>query len=77
MVFRPVHPFFTGRAEKLKALQQSLCSSHSTTPQTVWPRVYVIHGMGGAGKSEVALKFAHDNRAEYAIAWSINAFADL
>ena len=37
-------------------------------PQVAWPRTYVICGMGGAGKSEVALKFAYDNRAEYVVA---------
>ena len=26
------------------------------------PKIYVIQGMGGAGKSEIAVKFAHENR---------------
>ena len=68
MVSRQLNPLFTGRAKECKDLQQSLCPSHSTNPQTAQPRTYVIHGMGGSGKSEVALKFAYDNRAEYVIA---------
>ncbi|MCJ1224820.1 hypothetical protein MMC12_001466 [Toensbergia leucococca] len=65
MVSRQLNPLFTGRAKECKDLQQSLCPSHSTNPQTAQPRTYVIHGMGGSGKSEVALKFAYDNRAEF------------
>ena len=64
MVSRNVNPVFTGREEEIKNLQRSLCPSHATNLQATWSKVYVIHGLGGAGKSEVALKFAHDNRAE-------------
>lgn len=64
MVSRRVNPVFTGREKETKDLQQSLCPSHSTDFQFIGSKVYVIHGLGGAGKSEVALKFAYDNRAE-------------
>lgn len=64
MVSRLVNTLFTGRKEEIETLQQSLCPSRSTGPQIVSARIYVIHGMGGAGKSEVALKFAYDNREE-------------
>ena len=64
MVTRRVNPVFTGREKEIKDLQRSLCLSQSTKLVATWPKVYVIHGLGGAGKSEVALKFAYDNRAE-------------
>lgn len=68
MVSRRLNPFFTGREEELRKLKQALCASHSTTGDTAARKTYVIHGMGGAGKSEVALKFAHENRPEF---WGI------
>ena len=54
---------FTGREKEIKDLQQSLSPSHPTNSQAKESRIYVIYGLGGAGKSEVALKFAYDNRA--------------
>lgn len=65
MVFRRPNPLFTGREEELGKLEQALCSSYSTTAQTAVPKIYVIYGMGGAGKSEVAVTFAHNHRLEY------------
>lgn len=64
MVSRRVNTVFTGREKEIKDLQQSLCPSHSTNSQATESKIYVIYGLGGAGKSEVALKFAYDNRAE-------------
>lgn len=64
MVPRLVNTLFTGRQKEIEDLQQSLCPSRLTRPQIVGPRIYAIYGMGGAGKSEVALKFAYDNLAE-------------
>lgn len=64
MVSRRPNSLFTGRKEELRKLKQALCSSMSTTAQTAVPKIYVIYGMGGAGKSEVATRFAHDNRLE-------------
>lgn len=64
IVTRRPNSLFTGREEELGKLKQALCPSVSTTAHTATPKIYVIHGMGGAGKSEVALKFAHDNRPE-------------
>lgn len=64
MVSRRLNPLFTGREEELEKLKQALCPSLSISAHIAAPKVYVIHGMGGAGKSEVALKFAHDSRLE-------------
>ncbi|KAM0805165.1 P-loop containing nucleoside triphosphate hydrolase protein [Usnea florida] len=65
MVTRRVNPVFTGREEEIEDLKHSLCPSQATELLATWPKIYVIHGLGGAGKSEVALKFAYDNRAEF------------
>ena len=64
MVSRRVNTAFTGREEEIKDLHHSLCPSQSTSSQATGSKIYVIYGLGGAGKSEVALKFAYDNRAE-------------
>ena len=64
MVSRRVNTVFTGREKEIKDLQRSLSPSHSTNSQVKGSKIYVIYGLGGAGKSEVALKFAYDNKAE-------------
>lgn len=64
MVSRRVNTVFTGREKEIKNIQQSLSTSHSTNSQATGSKIYVIYGLGGAGKSEVALKFAYDNRTE-------------
>ena len=64
MVSRRPNPLFTGREDKLKKLKQALCPALSTINHTAVPKIYVINGMGGAGKSEIAIKFAHENRSE-------------
>lgn len=65
MLSRRPNPLFTGRHEELVRLKQALCPSFSINVQTTIPRIYIIYGMGGAGKREVALRFAHENRLEY------------
>ena len=62
MVSRRPNQLFTGREGELVKLRLALCPPHLTSNHAVVPKVYVIHGMGGAGKSEVAVKFAHENR---------------
>lgn len=65
MISRRPNPKFTGREEELRKLEKALCFPLSTTVHYIVPRIYVVHGMGGAGKSEVAVKFAHEKRLEY------------
>ena len=64
MVSRRVNTVFTGREKEIKDLQQSLAPSHSTNSHATGSKIYVIYGLGGGGKSEVALKFAYESRAE-------------
>ncbi len=64
MVSRRVNTVFTGREKEIEDLQKSLAHSHSTKSYATESKIYVIYGLGGAGKSEVALKFAYENRIE-------------
>jgi tetratricopeptide (TPR) repeat protein len=61
------NPFFTGRAEHLERIRKRLASTASaavTQPQAVT-------GLGGIGKSQIAIEFAHRYRTEYsAILWT-------
>jgi len=63
----PRNPFFTGRATHLEAMRKALTQSASaalTQPQA-------ISGLGGIGKTQTAIEYAHLYRAEYpAVLWS-------
>lgn len=64
MVPKTLNLFFTGRTKILKRLHESLCQvkGGEENPST---KVFVLKGMGGAGKSQVSLKFAMDNRERW------------
>lgn len=64
MVSRHPNPLFTGRKYELDKLQKALCPSAVRNKQYLGANVYVLYGMGGAGKSEVALNFIHNHRLE-------------
>jgi hypothetical protein len=53
---------FTGRTGLLHHIQRCLRSRDNT--EVDLPRIFVISGMGGQGKSEICLKLAHDMREE-------------
>ncbi|ERF72190.1 hypothetical protein EPUS_02077 [Endocarpon pusillum Z07020] len=69
LVPRPVNPFFTGQKTLLKMLRETICDNlHQEVHHK--QRRFVIIGIGGAGKSEVCLKFAEANRDRFwAIFW--------
>ena len=59
---------FTGRAEVLEQLHNRLVGS---SVAVVAPMA--LHGLGGVGKSQVALEYAHRYMADYDLVWWINA----
>src|SRR4051812_29802907 len=52
---------FTGREEVCKMMQKNCLNPQITTMQ----RRFVLHGLGGSGKTQVALKFAQGSRERY------------
>ncbi|SEN16512.1 NB-ARC domain-containing protein [Actinacidiphila rubida] len=63
----PRNPNFTGRAHLLALLSERL--REGTT--TVLPEA--IHGMGGVGKTQLAIEYAYLHQSEYDIVWWIPA----
>lgn len=62
----PRNPFFTGREDILAAIHQRL----STNQEGVQTSSYVLHGLGGVGKTQIALEYAYRHAQEYiAIFW--------
>jgi tetratricopeptide (TPR) repeat protein len=59
-------PNFTGRAAELQRLRDNLFVRQP-------PRVQVISGMGGIGKTEMATEYIHRNIDSYEIIWWIRA----
>lgn len=67
MVSRRPNPLFTGRKDELDKLKKALSPLTPKDKQNTKANIYVLFGMGGAGKSEVALNFAYDHRPEYEV----------
>ncbi|AZP19335.1 tetratricopeptide repeat protein [Streptomyces aquilus] len=59
-------PIFVGRAEAMAALERALAADSQTITQTV-------HGLGGVGKTTLALHYAHDHVGAYRMVWWIRA----
>jgi tetratricopeptide (TPR) repeat protein len=58
---------FTGRAPLLQRLRDNL----SIGPVVVKPQV--VHGLGGVGKTQLVLEYAHRFMADYDVVWWISA----
>ncbi len=59
---------FTGRGHLLERMRDHLLG---TTERVVLPQA--MHGLGGVGKTQVALEYAHRFRADYDVVWWIPA----
>ncbi|HEX3489299.1 MAG TPA: FxSxx-COOH system tetratricopeptide repeat protein [Streptosporangiaceae bacterium] len=60
------NPNFTGRTRELADLRRRMTSGSPVTVQTV-------HGMGGVGKTQLAVEYAHAHAADYDLVWLIAA----
>jgi ATP/maltotriose-dependent transcriptional regulator MalT len=61
---------FVGRSEELDAIHQEL--QHDGTRKTA-----VVHGLGGMGKTQLALAYAQRHRDEYSAVFWVNTRADV
>ena len=61
-------PLLAGREDLLAELDTRLASGDNPTPQKV-----ALCGLGGAGKTSVALAYAHRHLAEVGVAWQFSA----
>ncbi|MGW7204806.1 tetratricopeptide repeat protein [Streptomyces sp. NPDC054837] len=63
---------FVGRESELRELR-SLLSGGGSAAVTQQVAVRAIHGLGGVGKSSLALHYAHEYRESYSLVWWITA----
>ncbi|MBK6018875.1 tetratricopeptide repeat protein, partial [Streptomyces sp. MBT53] len=61
-------PIFVGRAEVMAELERALSGESQTITQTV-------HGLGGVGKTTLALHYAHEHAGAYRLVWWIRSDA--
>jgi transcriptional regulator with XRE-family HTH domain len=62
------NPCFTGRDTVLEQIHYSLCTDASGTV-----RVVPLHGIGGVGKTQLAIEYAHLHADEYQLVWWVSA----
>ncbi|MEN3613729.1 FxSxx-COOH system tetratricopeptide repeat protein [Plantactinospora sp. ZYX-F-223] len=65
------NPNFTGRKELLEHLHNELRASRETA---VLPQA--LHGMGGVGKSQVAIEYVHQHSSDYDLIWWVPSEQD-
>ncbi|PYC85369.1 ATP/GTP-binding protein [Streptomyces tateyamensis] len=65
----PRNSYFTGRAEVLERLRNQLGGGATA----VLPVPQTLYGLGGVGKTQVALEYAHRFMADYDLVWWISA----
>jgi tetratricopeptide (TPR) repeat protein len=61
------NPIFTGRDQLLTDLSAALASGTRTA------LVHAITGLGGAGKTQIAIEYAHRHRNDYRVIWWLRA----
>src|SRR6266568_6678757 len=65
----PRNPFFAGREEILEALHTQLGVDHTV----VLTQSSALHGLGGVGKTQIALEYAYRHALEYSAVFWIGA----
>ena len=63
------NPNFTGREDLLEKLRQNLLAGSSTSIV----QAEAIHGLGGVGKTQLAIEYAHRYSASYDLIWWVAA----
>ena len=67
----PRNPTFTGREELLDRLHASLHPGQAAA--VVQAQAQALHGLGGVGKTQLALEYAHAHTGEYDLIWWVVA----
>jgi TIR domain/Tetratricopeptide repeat len=60
------NPAFTGRSDELAQLSSGFSARATVTVQS-------LHGMGGIGKTQLAIEYAHARAIDYTVAWWIQS----
>ena len=61
------------RPRLLAGREDFLTRLHAVLTEGARPRVLVLCGLGGAGKTSLAVEYAHRHLAEVAVAWQVSA----
>ena len=61
---------FTGRDRELEEIHKALHCADATTSRR---RVMALHGLGGIGKTQLAIQYAYIHQNDYTSVWWVNA----